>query len=48
MKGRYEIRHPKFGRGYRFTSLERARKEFLFCAGGNWYIYDRQEKQEVN
>ena len=48
MKGRYELRHPKYGRGLRFTSLDHARRELIHAVpAGTWTIFDRQEKREV-
>ena len=48
MKGRYELRHPRYGRGLRFTSLDRARRELTFAIpAGEWFIFDRQEKAAV-
>jgi len=45
VKGRYEIRHDTYGRGYRFTDLDRARRELARSVGGGWYIFDRQERR---
>jgi len=46
--GRYELRHPKYGRGGRSTSLDRARRELAKAIpAGEWVIFDRQTKTEV-
>jgi hypothetical protein len=48
MKGRYELRHPRYGRGLRFTSLDHARRELGHAVpAGEWTIYDRLEKAPV-
>lgn len=49
MKGRYELRHDTYGRGYRYTDLRLARKEIAKCIpASTWYIFDRLEKRRVS
>jgi hypothetical protein len=46
VKLRYELRHPRYGRGLRFTDLGPARRELAKAVpAGEWFIYDRQEKK---
>lgn len=50
MKLRYEIRDTKAGgRGQRFTSEDRARKELAQAVGepGRWILFDRLTKEDV-
>jgi hypothetical protein len=48
MKGRYELRHQRLGRGLKFTSLELAYRELRHAQpAGEWFIYDRADRCEV-
>lgn len=48
MKGRYQLRHPIYGRGYKYERLDLAERELAKCVPANeWYVYDRLEKRVV-
>lgn len=48
-KNRYELRHPRYGTGYAYKDLDRARRELRHAvpADGTWVIYDRAGRCEV-
>lgn len=48
MQGRYELRHPVYGRGYRWTRLDLAERDLAKSVPANeWFIYDRLEKRRL-
>lgn len=46
---RYELRHPTYGRGLRFTHLEAAKRELEHCVPrAEWRIWDRNTRTWVD
>lgn len=49
MTGRYELRHPVYGKGYRWTRLDLAIRDLSKSIPVNeWFIYDRLEKRRLS
>lgn len=47
-KGRYVVRHDRYGDSYHHQSIELARRELKNTVPpGEWYVYDRHEKRRV-
>lgn len=48
MKGRYQLKHDKYGNSYKYTKLEHAARELTKCIpAGEWFIWDRQDKCRI-
>jgi hypothetical protein len=48
VKGRYQLRHDRYGFGLKYTKLEHAQRELQHCVpAGEWFIFDRETKTKV-
>jgi hypothetical protein len=48
MQRRYQLVHPIYGKGFKFTELRNALKEQRQSIPvGEWRIYDRQDRKEI-